>query len=525
MFTNLLKSCDLDLLRIDGGILIEEVGYQMKFIETLKKMKPRRYIVDDWDPTLKGNWSTALLGQLTCFHEKTLIFISENIHLFKRLTHVKVKCGTFDGEWDFTKIRSLLQCTRIKKVKIYGSERDGLTIKEDSGKLMKKFESKIELYLPFVINMPTTYFPYIQTGCALFTHLPNGNFLSGLKIQRVFLNVSMENSRPKNDNILTLKLGGSSYKGTKLTGLSNLQELVFCSIKPSIDGYMPSFTTNKRNTISLNYDILNTLPFNSLIALDITVVKLLPNSEEQTDSMKLDDEDDDNDNVTDVPTQQLLALPDSLKYLHCSVNQLVLLNTTKRLQNLEFLTLSISENIDETHPCWDKLPRNLRHLKLTGEIPIEKMDFTKPPSGVYRPPQLLGSMRVPSTLKCDVLTIRFEKLLAVANGTLDDDYKLQYIFVNINDIGKRANWTTKAVVNRKMKDCLCLYFKVLLDSKCDETQQQLHVFGDQLTLISKLKEEFPCEGYERARVFGTSFAGYEGLEEASEMSWIDYQHD
>ncbi|GME80834.1 unnamed protein product [Ambrosiozyma monospora] len=488
MFTNLLKGCGLDLFRIHGSILIENVGYQRKFIDTVRKIKPKRYMIDCWNPSLKNNWITEFVQQVTCFGENELVLISENIHLFKKLTHVKATCGVFN-EWSLTKIRALLQCSRVKKVKINGfsPKQDRLALDTDSENLLKKFDSKIELHLPFVRNKPATFFSHknIQTDCAVFNKFLSGNVLSGLKIKRVFLNISKENSRPQNDNILVLILGGFlTFDGFKLTGLSNLQRLTFCPGVPTANG----FTTCRPDNVLLNYDILNTLPSDSLIALDINVVRLVRQlvsiSEEHTDSMTLDDYYD--DDFMDVPAQGLVTLPDSLKFLSCSVNQLTLLNTTNRHQNLEFLTLFLTEKIDETHPCWQKLPSNLRHLKLTGGVPIEKMDFTAPPRGVYRPPQSLGSMKVPLSLKSKVLTIRFEKLTALVYGELCDDYKLTYIFVNIDDIGKRAKWTTKAVVDLQKKNYLSLYFKVLIDTEWDETQQQVHVFGDKLTVFRSI---------------------------------------
>ncbi|GME92795.1 unnamed protein product [Ambrosiozyma monospora] len=253
---------------------------------------------------------------------------------------------------------------------------------------------------------------------------------------------------------------------------------------------------------SLSFLAIEMLP-QSLKALNISNVTIdfsLPELDSQREGL-------------DVDTERLLCLPNSLEYLHCTVLQLSILDVMS-VKKLKFMLLEFHDTITEKHSCWNNLPVNLQRLRLSGTLPIQipKGNIKAPP------PQRLGGMTIPSTIKSEVLTIEFNKLIPVDASTFErlEEHKLSYVYCNIGKADKRAKRITKSIADNNMLEFHSLYFTITVEC----LDPQVHVFGDQLTLFSALKDAYPCEGYELSRISGKSFVEYHNLKDKLNDDWI-----
>ncbi|GMG21242.1 unnamed protein product [Ambrosiozyma monospora] len=504
LFLGVFKKCRVDLISI--FVIMSRVKiYLDKFISGIIELDPKivemKAKIDDSAhletiglvraTTRNLENLNKSVNRLICCGRSDILLLIYNFSMFHKLSYVEIIVAE---EFDLTEIKFILQSSQIRVVRITSTKSIPFSFTSDSMPLMKKFESKIDLRVSFVKDTLTANYALksSKTNSALFTWIPRTNFISTLKVEHVFLELSLENFHFENTFILSLYLTGPSYAGTCFTGLKSLESLSFSSLNCSNSclfkhvAYSPS--------LILNSLAVGTLP-NSLKALNIAKVTIDFSPPEQ----------DSQHEQLDIDTERLLRLPDSLEYLHCSVLQLSILDVLG-LKKLKFISLELCDTIDESHSCWNNLPVNLQRLRLTGTLPVHI------PNGKSKVPKL-GGMLIPFTIKSEVLTIEFDKLIPVGSSS---EYRLSYVYCNIDKADKRAKRITKAESDNKLKKFHSLYFTIAI--KCPETQ--VHVFGDQLTLFSALKDKYPCEGYELSRVSGKSFVEYTNLEEKLKDDWI-----
>ncbi|GME76944.1 unnamed protein product [Ambrosiozyma monospora] len=159
----------------------------------------------------------------------------------------------------------------------------------------------------------------------------------------------------QNHRVKVLDLDCRSCKNTSFSGLTTLEELYI--------GYQINQRTRERINTTLNIDSrsLSNLPMN-LRYLELsraTIISSVIESNGEKGSVKL-----------------LL----SLEMLKCDPSGLSFLDASP-LDNVKELTLRISKFIDESDPCWQYLPANLKKLSITGHISKHEFDAYQPTQG------------------------------------------------------------------------------------------------------------------------------------------------
>ncbi|GMG23003.1 unnamed protein product [Ambrosiozyma monospora] len=500
LFLGVFKKCRLDFISIFGKMSGIKV-YLEKFISGIIELHPKIVEINGLAERPNRRFQHVSEANLEAFYKSVnrviccdkfdIMFLTSNFSMFHKLSSVEI---IVVEEFDLTEIKSILQSSQIRVVRITSTKSIPFSLNFNSMPLMKKFGPKIDLRVSFVEDTLTPYYSLIssKTNSALFTWIPRSSFISTLKVEHVFLKLPLENIHFENKFTRSLYLTGSSYAGSCFTGLKSLESLSFSSLNCS-NSCLFKLVADSPSLI-LNSLAVGMLP-RSLKALNIAKVTIdfsPPELDSQHEQL-------------DINTERLLRLPDSLEYLHCSVLQLSILDVIG-LKKLKFMSLELCDTIDENHSCWNNLPVNLQRLRLTGTLPVHI------PNGKSKVPKL-GGMVIPFTIKSEVLTIEFYKLIPVGSSS---EYQLSYVYCNIDKADKRAKRITKVISDKKMKEFHCLYFTIAIE--CPDTQ--VHVFGEQLTLFSALKDKYPCEGYELSRVSGKSFVEYPNLEEKLKDDWI-----
>ncbi|GME93145.1 unnamed protein product [Ambrosiozyma monospora] len=136
-----LSSCEIDLFSIHSYALVKSYAYMDFVMENVMHMNPRRIRIDNWQSSLNNHRFTPIASEISCFDLQNVVFISENLNLFKRLRCIEISVKEI---FSLEAIRSLLECSYIKKIKISFLENLPFGYDEESVNLLEKFEYKIK---------------------------------------------------------------------------------------------------------------------------------------------------------------------------------------------------------------------------------------------------------------------------------------------------------------------------------------------------------------------------------------------
>ncbi|GME79649.1 unnamed protein product [Ambrosiozyma monospora] len=133
------------------------------------------------------------------------------------------------------------------------------------------------------------------------------------------------------------------------------------------------------------------------------------------------------------------CLPESLKQLDCDPDSLSYF-IASALHNVKELTLRISDFIDESDPCWEKISSNLENLYLKGRLSNHEVVANQMhnQAGGDHKPLKIGGITIPKRVQG---TIHLQANLGIQGNTkfAHIDYPIRYC-LDKSDESRDFNW-------------------------------------------------------------------------------------